>query len=124
MKKSVIDRLVKKAIALGIECQVIESDGIHAFAIRCEEGTHLALEESGVKILQREIKRRKRQCRHEKAEFMGYTGGYHFYAGEVWDDIREVWCCPQCGHFLTEKQVARLKQRLYEKTTVTEEPPF
>ena len=35
---------------------------------------------------------RQEQCPHEHTS---YQGGYHFTAGEVWDDIVEV--CHDCG---------------------------
>lgn len=53
----------------------------------------------------------RRKCSHDAARFMGYSGGYHFYAGEVWDDIREDWYCPQCGRFLAEKEVTEMLKR-------------
>lgn len=36
-----------------------------------------------------------RRCRHRRTEIYS-TGGFHFYAGEVWDDIREYLICLDC----------------------------
>jgi len=35
-------------------------------------------------------------CRHEHIEFQS-TGGWHFSNGDVWDDIKEVDICLDCG---------------------------
>lgn len=67
----------------------------------------------------------RRRCCHENAELKGYSGDYHFYAGEVWDDLREEWYCPQCGRFLTAKEVAELKRRQIAIPPIAdEEVPF
>lgn len=38
----------------------------------------------------------KETCKHENM-FLDTSGGDHFSAGEVWDDKRAVWVCPDCG---------------------------
>ena len=66
------------------------------------------------------------RCQHENAIFVGYSGGYHFYAGEVWDNMEEEWYCPQCGRFLNDKEVHKLSERLYdsESKEVNQPIPF
>jgi len=67
---------------------------------------------------------KRQKCHHENAEFMGCSGGYHFYAGEVWDDIHEDWYCPQCGRFLTQREVREMLKRTHPASQNTEEIPF
>ncbi len=43
------------------------------------------------------IQRYQAQCPHKHSS---PRGGYHFYAGEVWDDIVEV--CDDCGVVLND----------------------
>lgn len=70
--------------------------------------------------------RRRQKCRHEDAEFKGFSGGYYFSAGDVWDDIREEWYCPECGRFLTEREVAKMLERRQRAAPAiaAEEVPF
>lgn len=49
-------------------------------------------------------------CNHERVETR-YTGGYHFYAGEVWDDIREELFCLDCQRILTAAEARAWRKR-------------
>uniref|UniRef100_A0A7C1F3S0 Uncharacterized protein n=1 Tax=Ammonifex degensii TaxID=42838 RepID=A0A7C1F3S0_9THEO len=55
------------------------------------------------------------QCPHNRRETY-ITGGYHFAVGEVWDDIREITVCLDCGKELPEEST--------ESNTLAEETPF
>ncbi len=41
------------------------------------------------------------ECPHRRTAVLA-TGGYHYSAGEVWDDLREVTVCLDCGKTLPE----------------------
>ena len=44
------------------------------------------------------------RCMHPRAT-TEITGGMHFSAGEVWDDIQERLVCLECGEYVTEEEV-------------------
>jgi hypothetical protein len=41
-------------------------------------------------------KRKSRKCNHNNIKHY-WTGGFRFAGGEVWDDIKEVSFCLDCG---------------------------
>ncbi|GIV65540.1 MAG: hypothetical protein KatS3mg046_800 [Bellilinea sp.] len=43
----------------------------------------------------------KEQCPHRRTTTVT-TGGYHYSAGQVWDDLKEVIICLDCGKQLPE----------------------
>ncbi|MFZ5888319.1 MAG: hypothetical protein ACOYYF_12725 [Chloroflexota bacterium] len=45
----------------------------------------------------------KRQCPHRNTETFT-TGGVHYSAGEVWDDIKVVTICKDCQRVLRPKK--------------------
>ncbi len=60
----------------------------------------------------------KEQCPHRRITTLT-TGGYHYSAGEVWDDITEVTICLECGKELPEESTES-----DESDTLAEETPF
>ncbi len=44
------------------------------------------------------------RCMHRRITTVT-TGGLHFSEGEVWDDIREMLMCLECGEYVTEEEV-------------------
>lgn len=45
----------------------------------------------------------RQECPHRRTTTVS-MGGYHFAAGEVWDDIREVTVCLDCGKQLPDPE--------------------
>ncbi|GIV65472.1 MAG: hypothetical protein KatS3mg046_732 [Bellilinea sp.] len=43
------------------------------------------------------------QCPHRRTTVIT-TGGYHYSAGEVWDDLKDVEICLDCGKQLTDPE--------------------
>ena len=46
--------------------------------------------------------KRKRPCRHPET-VLNTTGGMHFSAGEVWDDLEDHVVCKGCGHEVNKR---------------------
>lgn len=46
----------------------------------------------------------EQQCRHRRIEAFA-VGGYHYSGGDVWDDIRDIFVCLDCGKQIPEEDV-------------------
>lgn len=70
----------------------------------------------------------RHRCRHRR-KAVNFSGGYHYSAGEVWDNVRETLVCLECGSRIPGPGEWKERSRWYYGTpataTLSEElPPF
>ena len=52
------------------------------------------------------LRKWQKECPHANTYSVS-VGGYHYSAGEVWDDLREEVFCADCGKKLSKKELSQ-----------------